>query len=134
MAPTASSGKEMTMVAVSYQLHSLLVARLGVLAEFQQKMASLQSQADVLVRELFETAPQKAKEFLIDEMVIDNLVRYGQSSVKIVFGTYGFADGPSVIDGMRQLAKAWEENIAIKVHPAEGHRIEVSFTPRTPFA
>ena len=121
------------MVAVSYQLHSLLVARLSTLAEFQQKLASLQDQTEALRKALLEAAPPKVKAFLIEDMVIENLIRYGQTFTRIVFGNYGFVDGPDVVDKMRQLMKAWEENVIIKTYPTEGHRIEVSFTPTTPF-
>lgn len=122
-------------MAMSYQLHSLLVAELSVLAEFQQKLTSIHDQAETLGKELLATAAgATVQQFLKDEGVIENLIRYGQSSTKIVFGTYGFANGSNVVDAMRRLGKAWEENVAIKIRPAEGHRIEVFFTARTPFA
>lgn len=126
--------KEIQMVAASFQLHSLLVARLGLLAEFQQKLAANQSQAELLGKELLEAAPASVREFLENEGILDNLMRYGQSSTKIVFGTYGFLDGGDVVDKIRRLGDIWMENVAIKIYPAERHRIEISFTTLTPFA
>ena len=123
------------MVAMSYQLHSLLVTRLGVLAEFQQRLAVLQKEAEVIGKELLKSAPAQVREFLENDGVVENLIRYGQSSTKIVFGdAYGFIDSSDVVDKLRRLGEIWEENVVIKVHPAEGRRIEVSFTARTPFA
>lgn len=119
---------------MNYQLHSLLVAKLSVFEEYHQKMVLLQSQAELLGKEFLESAPTPVREFLENEGVIENLIRYGQSSTKIVFGTYGFANGSNVVEAMRRWGKVWEENIAIRVHPAEAHRIEVSFTARTPLA
>lgn len=109
---------------------SLAVARstrLAILADIEAAMENLFQQEKLLEQSLQEAAPASIAQFLEDEGVIENLLKYGTLSTNIHYGdnSYGFKNAERVKKELLALKKAWQYAVEIRFSESQKHRIEI---------
>jgi hypothetical protein len=88
----------------------------------------VQIEADkTLKKQLIEAAPETLREWLVEDLILENLFEFGIASRKIVFNKdYDFGNLSDVTKKMKQLGKAWDKVITIVVdNEPEPHRVQV---------
>ncbi len=106
--------------------------RLQTFADIQSLLNRVAQQEEFLKKELLEAAKEVSQEmyqFLEDEGTINDLMKYGRSSRKIVHddNPYGFKNATMTKESFSALKKAWGNSVMV-MFSHETHRTEVIIT------